>query len=178
MNTQPDLLTNTEIYAKQFPKFSRPKIIGYIGLENLKYAKNVCNKKVKFNLNLLVEEAQKKPPDCDVKLNELIKFVLNNEKRLTLGPSNKLDSSTIFCYRGLMTSVACTPYEDKESWKIVAILFKGNIFLCARDTEEKKLQKRFMTDRHKLCTSWGFKFEKYMLSGKVKYILYIEINII
>ncbi|XP_047523354.1 decapping nuclease DXO homolog [Pieris napi] len=165
MNSQPELLTNPSIYAKNFPKFGRPEIIGYIGLENLKYARKISNTTVNFDLNLLVEEAQRKPPEHDVKLNDLIQFLSNNEKRLNLRTPNKLDSATIFCYRGLMTCVANSPYEN-DPWIIVALLFKGNIYLCARDTEVKKLQKKIMNERDKLFTSWGFKFEQYILSDK------------
>lgn len=170
MNSQPELLTNASIYAKPFPKFSRPEIIGYIGLENLKYARKICNKTVNFDLNLLAEEAQKKPPDLDVKLNDLIQFLSNNEKRLNLRLPNKLDSATIFCYRGLMTCVACSPYEYKDSWIIVALLFKGNIYLCARDTIDRKLQKKHMSEKEKIFSSWGFKFEQYILSGTINYL--------
>ncbi|XP_045508962.1 decapping and exoribonuclease protein-like isoform X3 [Colias croceus] len=68
--------------------------------------------------------------------------------------------------KGLMTCVACTPYENREPWKIVALLYQGNIYLCARDTEEKKSRKNNMSEKDKLFTSWGYKFEQYMLSDK------------
>ncbi|CAH4030758.1 unnamed protein product [Pieris brassicae] len=166
MNSQPELLlTSATIYAKPFPKFGRPEIIGYIGLENLKYARKISNKTVNFDLNLLVDEVQRKPPELDVKLDRLIQFLSNNEKRLNITTPNKLDSATIFCYRGLMTCITNTPYET-EPWIIVALLFKGNIYLCARDTYIKKLKKKHMSDKDKLFTSWGFKFEQYILSDK------------
>ncbi|CAK1548516.1 unnamed protein product [Leptosia nina] len=135
-------------------------------MENLKYARNIGNKTVNFDLNLRVREAKRKPSDLDVKLDDLIHFLLNNEKRLKLVVPNKLDSAKIFCYRGLMTCIACTPYENQEPWKIVAILFRGDIYLCARYTEQKIAQKKCMTEKDKLFTSWGYKFEQYMLSVK------------
>ncbi|XP_063833442.1 decapping and exoribonuclease protein-like [Ostrinia nubilalis] len=161
---QPELHTNADIYSKNFPTFSRPAVIGYIGLENLMFAKCVQNKKVHFDLNLHSAEAIRKPNDRDVKLDDLLKFLLEHEARLDLRGGTNLDSCNIFCYRGLMTCVACTPYENREPWKIVAILFKGNIYLCARDTEEKRKQKLNMTEQDIKFTSWGYKFEQYMLS--------------
>ncbi|XP_045508957.1 decapping and exoribonuclease protein-like isoform X2 [Colias croceus] len=120
--SQPHLYTNIDIYRKPFPNFSRPKIIGYIGLENLKYARSLCEKKVELDLNKCINEVKRKPPDLDVKLNDLLSFLLKNEIRFM--KTNNLESALIFCYRGLMTCVACTPYENREPWKIVALLYQ------------------------------------------------------
>ena len=163
---QPDLLVNPDIYNGSFPRFGRPHIIGCIGIENLKFAQNITDRKVNFDLNHLLERANCKPPDLDVKITELLRFLLQNEKRLEFPIENKLDNAKFFCYRGLMTCVALTPYENREPWKIVAILFKGSIYLCARDTEEKLRRKMNMSDQEKRFTSWGYKFEQYMLSGQ------------
>lgn len=168
---QPELHTHADIYSKQFPTFGRPKVIGYIGLENLMFAKCVQNKKVHFDLNLHSEKAIRKPNDRDVKLDDLSYFLVQNEARLDFPLETQLNNCKIFCYRGLMTCVACTPYENREPWKIVAILHKGNIYLCARDTEEKLIQKRNMTEQDQKFTSWGYKFEQYMLSGKYSLLL-------
>ncbi|CAH2990100.1 unnamed protein product [Chilo suppressalis] len=162
---QPELHTHPDINTKpSFPKFNRPKIIGYIGLENLLYARRIKNENVNFDLNLHIDKAIRKPQNKDVKLDDLLKFLLEHERRLNFPLETNLKNAKIFCYRGLMTCVACTPYENKDPWKIVVILFKGNIFLCARDTEEKIYQKNNMTDQEKKFTSWGYKFEQYMLS--------------
>ncbi|XP_041974262.1 decapping and exoribonuclease protein isoform X2 [Aricia agestis] len=158
LETQPD------IYAYPQPKFARPTIIGYIALENLKFAREVENKKVCYNLNLHIDKAKCKEQAIDVKLTELLKFLLHNEKHLTIRPESKLESAKFICYRGLLTCVACTPYEKQEPWKIVAILFKGHIYLCARKTEEKLRQIQNMTERDRRCTSWGYKFEQFVLS--------------
>ncbi|KAI8429928.1 hypothetical protein MSG28_000398 [Choristoneura fumiferana] len=160
----PELPVNVQKYDAAFPNFGRPTIIGYIGFENLKFAKNIYNRKVKFDLNVLIDKAIRKPDDLDVKLNDLIRFLQEHKVRLKLPCPNTLDKANFFCYRGLMTCVACTPYENKEPWKIVALLFKGNIYLCARDTEEKLHRKNNMTPEEKKFTSWGYKFEQYMLS--------------
>ncbi|XP_050673293.1 decapping nuclease DXO homolog [Leptidea sinapis] len=159
-----ELCVNSEIYQKPFPHFGRPRIIGYIDIENLKYAQNIRNCEVSFDLNEQINNVIRKPADLDVKLTELLKFLLDHQHRLKLQASNKIESATIFCYRGLMTCVACTPYENRDPWKIVAILFKGNIYLCARDTEEKKMQKKNMTVRDLMFSSWGYKFEQYVVS--------------
>lgn len=167
MDTQPKLHVASNIYAGHFPRFERPKIIGFIGLENIKYARRIQEGKVRFDLNLHYHKAIHKPEDLDVKLTELLKFLLQNELRLSFSQESSLDKAQFFCYRGLMTCVACTPYENKDPWKIVAVLLRGNIYLCARDTTQKQQRKQNMTEREKLFTSWGYKFEQYMLSGKI-----------
>nr|XP_049697784.1 decapping and exoribonuclease protein [Helicoverpa armigera] len=163
---QPELHVHPNIYTKPFPKFDRPKVIGYIGLENLKYARRLCNERVHYDLNLHLDRAIHHPPDRDVKLIDLHRFLLEHEHRLKFPLENSLDRSMFFCYRGLMTCVACTPYENREPWKIVAILHKGNIYLCARDTEDKISRKQNMTERDKQFTSWGYKFEQFLLSDE------------
>lgn len=163
---QSELVVDKSIYSKSFPRFGKPLIIGYIEVNNLKYARDIREGKVKFDLNLHIEKTKRKPIDLDVKLTELLKFLLDHEARLNFPIISKLDDASFYCYRGLMTCVACTPYENREPWKIVALLYKGNIYLCARDTEEKRRHKISMTERDKQFTSWGYKFEQYMLSGK------------
>lgn len=69
----------------------------------------------------------------------------------------------IVCYRGLLTTLFSTPY-DKEGWIVCASKFKGTIYLCAFDTDAKKLQVSMETYHQKRCCSWGRKFEQYMLA--------------
>ncbi|CAK1599880.1 unnamed protein product [Parnassius mnemosyne] len=163
---QPELHVNTNLYKKPFPSFGIPNIIGYIGYENIMFAKTIQNKQVQIDLNLHIDKVIRKPPDLDVKLTDLLQFLLQQETRLKLDPVTVIDNAKFFCYRGLMTCIACTPYERKDSWRIVGVLFKGNIYLCARDTEEKKKMKQNMTKKEQQFTSWGYKFEQSVLSEK------------
>lgn len=159
-----ELVTYRSVYRRPFPNFGKPKIIGYIGLENLKYVQSIEEKNVNYDLNLGIRQAKRKPPDLDVKLTELLKFLLENERLLNLPVHNHLESAQFFCYRGLMTCIACTPYEQREPWTIAVILYKGNIYLCARYTEENLKKKIAMANG--CFTSWGFKFEQYIQSGE------------
>ena len=64
-----------------------------------------------------------------------------------------------------MTRLACTPYENRDGWKIAIIKFKGTWYMCEYDTEEKVLQKSQMDEKQKLMTYMGWKFEQYVTSG-------------
>ncbi|XP_063993581.1 decapping and exoribonuclease protein-like isoform X2 [Diachasmimorpha longicaudata] len=68
------------------------------------------------------------------------------------------------CYRGLLTKIMKTIYENREGWIICASKWRGNIYLCAFDTEEDKVAKANETPKQKQMSSWGFKFEHYILA--------------
>lgn len=159
-----ELHVRESIYSKPSPKYGKPEIIGYIGIENLKYAQRIYEGKVSFDLTLNLDKAKRKP-DLDVKITELLKFLVEHRVRLNFPLLNKLDEAQFFCYRRLLTCIACTPYEKRDPWKIVAILYKGNIYLCARDTPGKN-SKMPRTERDKQCITWGNKFDQYILSDK------------
>ena len=69
------------------------------------------------------------------------------------------------CYRGLLSTLWRTPFEESEGWIVCAVKFKGTIYLCGFDTEEVKDRKQNATARELMMSSWGFKFEQYLLSG-------------
>lgn len=136
------------------------------------FAKTVQNKKVKIDLNILLSEVIRKPHNLDVKLTDLLQYLLEHKFKLNLFLNSDLNTAPFFCYRGLMTCIACTPYERKDPWRIVAVLYMGNIYLCARDTEDKIKKKQNITEKEQQFTSWGYKFEQSVLSGISKIEFY------
>lgn len=168
-----DLHVSPDIYRKNFPNFGRPKIVGFMSLDSernyhadtrqLMFARDIEDKSVNFDLNLHMDKVKHQPPNLNERITHLLQFLSDQEKRLNYS-NNNIDSAKFFCYRGLLTCVACTPYENREPWRIVATLFKGNIYLCARDTQDKIDRLRNMTERDKMFTSWGYKFEQFVLS--------------
>lgn len=58
-----------------------------------------------------------------------------------------------------------TPYQKEEDWTICAINFKGTIYLCAYDHEEKDYPNK---DKF---VYWGYKFEQYMFASKLMILL-------
>lgn len=69
-------------------------------------------------------------------------------------------------YRGLLSALWKTPFEEQDGWIICAAKFEGTIYLCAFDTEEAKKRKANETPREKMMCSWGYKFEQFTLTGK------------
>ncbi|VDM71639.1 unnamed protein product [Strongylus vulgaris] len=73
-----------------------------------------------------------------------------------------LHEADFLCWRGLLTRIAATPFCPKDSWEFAAARIGDVIFLCERETEETRQRKQSMTQREKMMTYWGFKFEQYM----------------
>ncbi|PAV60651.1 hypothetical protein WR25_14413 isoform A [Diploscapter pachys] len=73
-----------------------------------------------------------------------------------------LHETEFFCWRGLLTKIATTPYATKDAWSFRAIRRKGVIFLCQFETEAERKRKENMSARDKLMTYWGYSFESYM----------------
>lgn len=150
---------------KPFPKITRPEIVGAFsvdcnqkflnGLENLKYL-NIPSE-INFNLNE-GDSNYKEKPDEDSKINHLLKFLTENEN---IAQSNHFD---FLCFRGLLRMIMSTPYEQDVSWIILATRYKGRIFLCSQETDQKRHEKLRRTDRDKMFMRYGFKFENHVLS--------------
>ena len=70
------------------------------------------------------------------------------------------------CWRGLLTRLLCTPFENRDDWRIAITKFRGTYFLCEFETESKKVQKEQITPRQDEMTYWGWKFEQYVTAGK------------
>ena len=69
------------------------------------------------------------------------------------------------CWRGLLTKLLCTPYENRDDWCIAVCLFKGTYYMCEFETQKKEQEKRTMTDKQNEMCYWGWKFEQYVTAG-------------
>lgn len=123
-------------------------------MDNLKYL--AIPSKVNFNLNLGDDKYVPKPDSCsNEKIKHLLTFIKNQQQTL---------SFDFVCFRGLLRLLMSTPYDQRESWIVLATKFKGCIFLCAEETPQKQAQKQRETERDKKFMRYGFKFESYILS--------------
>lgn len=156
--------------TENFPKFQRPLVLGYFSIDcdrgyctdmsRLKYIKPPSQPtNVKFDLNDKMADAVIKDDELDEKLNNVLRWIYNSVK-----PPIDERIGDIVCYRGLLTTIMCTPYETQEGWIINATKWNGVIYLCATDTKEKKMRKRQATPRDKNFFNWGYKFEQFMMA--------------
>ena len=77
------------------------------------------------------------------------------------------------CFRGLLTVLIYTPYENQEGWRILATKFQNTIYLWQmkdlRENGNSFSRNPRNAQRMQEMTMWGFKFEQYLCSGKSKY---------
>jgi len=73
--------------------------------------------------------------------------------------------------RGVIKSILSSPYIEHEELIICATKYRGTIYLCKFYTDEKEHYHVTATTLEKQITSWGFKFEQYMVAGiSLKYV--------
>jgi RAT1-interacting protein len=100
----------------------------------------------------------------------LLKWILGNRNAFeitdpqtqTTQPLTTL-STDFVCFRGLCTTIMCTPYERRDGWQLFAVKHKGTIYLRQMDTEAKMKAEANQSDHQLRMSSWGFKFEQYSL---------------
>ncbi|XP_052761789.1 decapping and exoribonuclease protein-like [Mya arenaria] len=168
-------------FDKEFPHFREPVEIGHFSLDisrtfhcdksQLKYfIKPKDFKNVRFDLTKGYSEMIKKDETKTERINDILRWILRNKETFNLAAEGKsADSETIrnlntdfICWRGLLTKLLCTPYENRDDWKIAVTLHNGTYYLCEFDTEAKKKEKAERTERQEEMCCWGWKFEQYL----------------
>ena len=73
-------------------------------------------------------------------------------------------------WRGMLTKIMITPFNRSESWAFWATKYNGTIYLRQIETEQEHQRHLDETERDKLMTYWGYKFEDYMTLSSKSYI--------
>jgi RAT1-interacting protein len=162
----------------QFPNISKPKIIGSFSVDqNREYRPNNDNLKFlvlpkkppSFDLNQGYENYRFKPDTSSEKINHLLTFILENLDRCrrvddeNAGPTGQLKFD-IVCFRGLLRLLMCTPYEFREPLSILATRYRGTVYLCTKELDEKRQERLNQTEATKKILSYGFKFEQFIFA--------------
>lgn len=165
---------------QNFPLISKPKIVGYFSVDkdrryisdasNCKYIRKTNDgDRINYDLNEGFERVVHKPDSAkDEKLVHLLSFISRNLKQfrsLKEEETEKCLNVDVVCFRGLLRLLMCTPYEGRDPWTILATKYKGTIYLCALETEERKMERLRENEMTERIFSYGFKFEQYMMTG-------------
>ncbi|XP_074095046.1 LOW QUALITY PROTEIN: decapping and exoribonuclease protein-like [Cotesia typhae] len=165
-------------WDKDFPYFERPKAIGYYSIDSsrsicfdssqLTYYKPPKNYEVNFNLNQGIESVKRKiKPTKHEKIDTFLQWIVNNIDKIRADPeSGRSLQPNIVCFRGLLSRLIKTAYDEREGWIICAAKWKGTIYLMAFDTEAEKFEILNQTEKDLQFSSWGFKFEQYILTDE------------
>lgn len=175
-------VADSRFYTGNFPKFSQPKQLGTFSIDgqrefvnddrNVKFYKEPFElNMVHYNLSKGYEMAILKNEEINEKLDSMLKWILTNRDKVvrkSVSQNQYRLSYDFVCFRGLLTTLTCSPYEHREGWIICATKFRGTIYLCAFETQEKKKRRQHATDKDKLAMFWGRKFEHYVTSDVPK----------
>ncbi|XP_041363441.1 decapping and exoribonuclease protein-like isoform X2 [Gigantopelta aegis] len=171
-------------FDKPFPYFRKPVENGYFSKDRagtflhdkslLRFYyvpnnyENVCFDLKRGYRNLIKKDETKKEY-----LDDLLRWVMLNYKKFQLEVENDVGKTQFtslhtdfICWRGLLTKLLCTPFENRDDWCIAVCLFNGTYYLCEFDTEKKEREKRSMSDRQDEMCYWGWKFEQYVTADK------------
>jgi RAT1-interacting protein len=65
---------------------------------------------------------------------------------------------SLFVGRGILTKIFCSPYAD-DSWELLVTFYKGTLYIMEHETEERKKSAYGSTEKDKLMSYWGYRFE-------------------
>jgi RAT1-interacting protein len=174
-----------------FPHFSNPQHIGEFSLDKqrqvvadrsqLKYLnkRSVNEHPIEMDLNDGYRRFEQKDPLQQETLDTFLQWImLTSKMNVPLRTGNSDDENIrvllavvhdadIVCWRGALTKIAATPYEQREGWRMACIRHAGVIFICEYRTQEKRRSIENMTAKEKLMSYWGVKFEQYMTTTAI-----------
>jgi len=99
-------------------------------------------------------------PTQQQKPERYVDCIYVSDNMISHRPDNIL--TDFITWRGLLTKIMITPFNRNESWAFVATKHNGTIYLKQLQTEQEQLRCINETQRDKLMTYWGHKFEDYM----------------
>lgn len=166
-------------YMGAFPNFKKPALLGCFSLgsrrefchdmSQLKYYDSAKVAPTPLDLHQGIRMSIKKNME-EIKqegLAHILRWILAKAHHFRSAAGRQRFLPEFVCYRGLLTTLMCTPYERREGWSICATMFCGTIYLFALETGQKRLERENESQRSKDMQSWGFKFEQYVFTDDV-----------
>lgn len=183
-------LRRPEKYDINFPFFRQPKEIGCMSLDiNRKFSNDKSQLKyyvkpsdmnnVNYDLKIGYNDMIRKDDNVKEYINDILRWINRNLEKFSLqnnknnpeqesqeeSDSHRSLHTDFVCWRGLLTKLLVTPYENRDGWMIGVTLFNGTYYLCEFETEEKRQQRKATTQRQDKMCCWGWKFEQYLTAG-------------
>jgi RAT1-interacting protein len=98
-------------------------------------------------------------------LKSLSMWILKNKHTFQLKSDVKTNcylNTDFVTYRGCLTRIMTSPYENREDWLICATKFKGTIYMCLFMSDKKKEAEADRSDSLNLLCHGGYRFEEYI----------------
>ena len=185
-------VADPRVHDKKFPFFRRPRIIGGFSVdadrkfvsdrsqmrffcpEKLKNSSQAGSsyKRVNWDLNHGYDNVIRKDQNFkkDEAISFMLKWILQNKSTFqVINPQTNetmpltMLSTDFVCFRGLLTTIMCSPYEKRDGWQIFAVKHKGTIYLRQMDTEAQLKAEANKSEHQMRMCSWGYKFEQYVV---------------
>ncbi|GLB40272.1 putative RAI1-domain-containing protein [Lyophyllum shimeji] len=81
-----------------------------------------------------------------------------------LMPGMALHDVGVVSWRGVMTRILTSPYEEREGWELNVMFVNGTLYFEEHLSEARISEKNTMEPRHRLQTYYGYAFESYCTS--------------
>ncbi|ODM90670.1 Decapping and exoribonuclease protein [Orchesella cincta] len=163
-----------------FPSFSKPWVAGCFSLDGdrkylegpqfLKFCHMPTTPAVKYDLNkqaalirsLYTDSNEEESRRQTSELLHLLFWARKHKERF-----KRWRPHFVF-YRGLMTKLLGTPYENQDGWKIAAMMRTKTIYLRELDTPESAASRQKFNSKPFLrkTAEWGRAFEYFLLSDE------------
>ncbi|CEF66738.1 Decapping and exoribonuclease protein [Strongyloides ratti] len=166
---------NFEEKSQEFPYFSKPECISEFtlkqdrkmtfGRSGAKYLYENCldESHPNYNLNDGFDSYIKK--EEDEKINILLEWIISQTPAKYVDLKKICHDVDFVCFRGLLTKIGNSLYSENDTFRAVAKLYNGVIFLCEYPTEDELEKIANMSEKDKKFTYWGHKFEQYVTCG-------------
>ncbi|KAF8522382.1 RAI1 like PD-XK nuclease-domain-containing protein [Gautieria morchelliformis] len=69
--------------------------------------------------------------------------------------------ASVVTWRGVVTKILTSPYEDRDGYDINVMCVDGTLYLEEHLSDEKLREKSNLTGKHRLMTYYGYAFESY-----------------
>ena len=123
-------------------------------------------KKPNFNLNIgMKDDANhvKKDERHFEGLENLFKWCCEHWEEVS---GEGTPQPNVMTWRGILTKIMNSPYDNNTKWNICAIKYKGTIYLAEYKTEEQHESVEALPHWVKRTFYWGRKVETYLTSEK------------
>lgn len=179
----PVLRIRQDLYDANFPFYQQPVEIGVFSLDTerrffndarrLRYYRPPSNeKKPGFDLRdgyhdryVRRDEGVKERLDHLLRWITLNRHLLQSRKDAKVAASSCLNRDFV-TWRGHLTKLLTTPYENQEGWLLAVTLFKGTYYISEVETEQARRQREERTADHDEMMYMGYKFEQYLCADE------------
>ncbi|KAM4640669.1 decapping and exoribonuclease protein [Discoglossus pictus] len=173
------LSTHPSLYQNSFPFFRLPSEVGRFSLDEERHYHGDARR---LRYYRPPKEGRGASPGWDVMEGYEDRYIRRDEEEkegllhiLTWAKENKellggaagggkkrpLDRDFV-TWRGHLTKILCTPYENQEGWILAVTLFKGTLYVSERETETAKKRRLERTPEQEKLMYSGYKFESYL----------------